>query len=72
MVPEDHFEKLARVHLTNDVPNDADHQAMLFNLSVLEYANGVEPWHDVHPAAQKLSRFKKALDDERAKLVARP
>ncbi|HJQ22556.1 MAG TPA: P-loop NTPase fold protein [Blastocatellia bacterium] len=78
MVPEDHFEKLARVHLTNDIQNDEDHQTMLFNQSVLEYAHddvsavepvsgaSTEPWHDVHPAVQKLARFRKALEDERA------
>ncbi|HKQ09043.1 MAG TPA: hypothetical protein VJ464_28230 [Blastocatellia bacterium] len=77
MVPESHFEKLARVHLTNKVQNDEDHQLMLFNQSVLEYAADddpeaadAEPWHDVHPAVQKLSRFKKALqkalEDDRA------
>lgn len=75
MVPESHFDKLARVYLTNQIQNDEDHQLMLFNQSVLEYANDdamevdadAEPWHDVHPAVQKLTRFKKALDDERAK-----
>jgi len=65
MAPEAHFPKLARVYLTNEVANDLDHQQMLYNLSVLEYANGLEPWHDVHPAVQLLARFKQALADER-------
>ena len=69
MVPEAHFSKLARVYLTNEVANDSDHQQMLFNLSVLEYANGLEPWHDVHPAVQLLTRFKQALADERPDLL---
>jgi hypothetical protein len=68
MIPEDDFSRLARVYQTNEVVNDAAHQAMLFNLSVLEYANGIEPWHDVHPAVQKIARFKRALEDERPKL----
>ena len=70
MVPEAHFPKLARVHLTNEVVNDLDHQQMLYNLSVLEYANGLEPWHDAHPAVQLLARFKQALTDERSNLLA--
>jgi hypothetical protein len=67
MIPDEHFEKLVQVHRTNDIPNDTEHQRMLFNLSVLEYANGIEPWHDVHPAVHKLNRFKKALEDERSR-----
>jgi hypothetical protein len=62
------------VFKTNDIKNDAEHQTMLFNQSVLEYAksvseyaDAVEPWHDVHPAVRKLSRFKKALEDDDAK-----
>ncbi|MGH9832573.1 MAG: hypothetical protein ACRD9Y_06110 [Blastocatellia bacterium] len=60
-IPEEHFIKLACVHLTNRILNDADHQLMLFNLSVLEYANGEEPWYDVHPAVQRLTSFRQAL-----------
>src|SRR5207253_8216867 len=67
MIPENHFKKLASVHLTNEIQNDEDHQLMLFNQSVLEYAGddasavepehatSAEPWHDVHPAVQKLA-----------------
>ena len=84
MVPENHFEALARVHLTNDIQNDEDHQKMLFNQSVLEYAHedvsaiepesaaDTEPWHDAHPAVQKLARFRKALEDERRQSLIRP
>jgi KAP-like P-loop domain-containing protein len=68
MIPENSFGKLVKVHLENRIQNDSDHQKMLFSLSVLEYANGVEPWHDVHPAVQKLSRFRQALRNERGKL----
>lgn len=79
MIPEDHFEKLVRVYKTNEIKNDSEHQTMLFNQSVLEYAksvsefaDAVEPWHDVHPAVQKLSRFKKALEDDDAKSPVKP
>lgn len=57
MIPEAHFEKLVAVYRTNTIKRDADHQAMLFNQSVLEYANGTEPWHDVHPAVRQLKSF---------------
>ncbi|MBI3684411.1 MAG: AAA family ATPase [Acidobacteria bacterium] len=70
-IPEAHFRRLARVHLTNRIENDPDHQLMLYNNSVLEYANGAEPWHDVHPAVLKLRRFKEALTDERPDLAGR-
>lgn len=69
MIPEDHFKMLVKVYLDNRVPNDTEHQKMLFSLSVLEYANGAEPWHDVHPAVQKLNRFKNALEDERGRFT---
>lgn len=61
MIPEPYFEKLVAVYRTNKIKKDADHQAMLFSQSVLEYANGTEPWHDVHPAVQELKSFKEQL-----------
>ena len=70
MIPETYFEKLVAVYRTNKIKKDADHQAMLFSQSVLEYANGIEPWHDVHPAVQKLDSFTEVLKNERAKLTA--
>ncbi|HWS89326.1 MAG TPA: hypothetical protein VN282_20300 [Pyrinomonadaceae bacterium] len=69
MIPETFFEKLVQVHLTNEIEKDADHQYMLFHQIVLEYANGVEPWHDVHPAVQKLKSFQEFLKDERSRLA---
>jgi len=68
MIPEDHFPLLARVHLLKTVQNDASHQLMLYNLSVLEYVNDAPPWHDVHPAVTQLPKFQAALRDEREKL----
>ena len=65
LIPEDHYPKLARVHLRHRVENDADHQMMLYNLSVLEYLNGPPPWHDVHPAVRRLPKFQEALERER-------
>jgi len=65
LIPEAHYPKLARVHLRHEVENDADHQLMLYNLSVLEYLNGPPPWHDVHPAVRCLPKFREALKRER-------
>jgi hypothetical protein len=59
MVPDRHFELLARVAKNKKVKNDTDHQAMLYNLSVLEYLNG-DRWCDVHPAVRDLPEFKDA------------
>jgi hypothetical protein len=72
MIPEDYFEKLVAVHRTNKIKKDDDHQKMLFSQSVLEYADEPdeaesetekEPWHDVHPAVQKLKSFREALNE---------
>lgn len=75
MIPEEHFPKLATVYETNKIKKDADHQAMLFSQSVLEYAGDhdesdpeKEPWHDVHPAVQRVRSFREALN-ERARLT---
>ncbi len=61
-IPEEHFQLLAGVHKAKRCRNDDDHRLMLHNLSVLEYMNGLEPWHDVHPSVQRLAKFKEALD----------
>jgi hypothetical protein len=72
MIPEDYFEKLVAVHRANKIKKDEDHQKMLFSQSVLEYADELndaeaesekEPWHDVHPAVQKLKSFREALNE---------
>lgn len=60
MVPEKHFSLLASVARNKKVLNDEDHQAMLYNLSVLEYMNG-NRWCDVHPAVRDLSDFQDAM-----------
>ena len=39
MVPDEHFALLAKVAKNKQVRNDIQHQAMLYNLSVLEYIN---------------------------------
>lgn len=65
MIPEDYFEKLVAVYRTNKIKKDDEHQKMLFSQSVLEYANGTEPWHDVHPAVQKLKSFQEQLSRSR-------
>jgi len=71
MIPEAHFPLLARVHRLKSVQNDADHQTMLYNLSVLEYTNGQPSWHDVHPIVLRLPKFKEAWERE-SKKAARP
>lgn len=67
MIPEPHYPFLARVHITKQVQSDEAHELMLYNLSVLEYINGMPPWHDVHPAVRKLPKFQAALKEERDK-----
>jgi hypothetical protein len=62
MILESNYTQLARVHQTKAIEKDADHELMLYNLSVLEYVNGQPPWHDVHPAILALPKFKAALD----------
>ena len=59
MVPDEHFDLLAEVAKNKQVRNDTQHQAMLYNLSVLEYMNG-DRWCDVHPAVRELAEFKNA------------
>ena len=59
MVPDEHFDLLAKVAKNKQVRNDTQHQAMLYNLSVLEYMNG-DRWCDVHPAVKELAEFKNA------------
>jgi hypothetical protein len=71
MIPEDHFSKLAQVHRLKQVQNDAHHQTMLYNLSVLEYTNGQPAWHDVHPVVLRLPKFVEAWDRE-AKSATKP
>ena len=59
-IPDKHWPLLARVHREQAVRNDADHQLMLFNLSVLEYQNE-KRWCDVQPAILELPQFVAAL-----------
>jgi hypothetical protein len=78
-IPEDHWEKLARLELSPDqkiANDDPDHLAMLENLTALEYRNGgeerspfapAEPWYAVNPIVRELEKFKAA----RSRLAAR-
>jgi GTPase SAR1 family protein len=70
-IPEEHFALLAQVHHNKQVENDDPHRLMLHNLSVLEYVNGGEPWHDVHPAVQRLEKFQRAYNQAYGKQSAR-
>ncbi len=60
-VPEDHWPLLPDIYRTKRLKNDLMHQMMLYNLVVLEYLDGEEPWYDVHPAVRHLKRFKETL-----------
>ncbi len=62
-IPEEHFPLLANVFHAKQVKNDDNHRLMLHNLSLLEYMNGVEPWHDVHPSVRRLAKFREACPD---------
>jgi hypothetical protein len=77
-IPEHHWEKLARLDLSEDqkIPNgDNDYLVMLENLSVLEYINGgsddpfavAEPWYGVNPIVRELQKFKAAANALRSK-----
>lgn len=65
MIPENHYTSLARVYLDHKIQGDAEHELMLYNLSVLEYINGSPPWHNIHPAVMQLPKFQAALEQER-------
>lgn len=58
-IPKAHWVLLAAVYERQGVENDAEHQQMLFNLSVLEYQNR-DRWCDVHPAVCSLPEFLEA------------
>lgn len=60
-VPEEHFPLLAQVAQSKQIRNDNAHRQMLHTLSILEYLNGGEPWHNVHPAVRKLQKLQMLL-----------
>ncbi len=62
-VPEEYFPLLVKVFGAKKCDNDDAFRDMLHNLIVLEYMNGLEPWHDVHPSVQRLAKFRSALGD---------
>jgi hypothetical protein len=62
-VPEEYFPLLVKVYRAKKCDNDDAYRDMLHNLIVLEYMNGLEPWHDVHPSVQRLVKFRSALSD---------
>jgi len=62
-VPEEYFPLLVKVFRAKKCDNDDAYRDMLHNLIVLEYMNGLEPWHDVHPSVQRLTKFRSALSD---------
>ena len=68
-VREDDFPRLARVARDFEIQNDAEHQRLLYELTVLDYLNGEEPWQDVNPAVRSLKRFKRQVSSS---TVVRP
>lgn len=62
-VPEEYFPLLAKVFRVKKCDNSDAYRDMLHNLIVLEYMNGQEPWHDVHPSVQRLAKFQGALSN---------
>lgn len=60
-IPEAHFPLLAQVAQSKQIRNDNDHRQMLHTLSILEYVNGGEPWHNLHPAVRKLDKLQALL-----------
>lgn len=65
IVPEDHWPLLPEIHRTKRIKSDLRHQMMLYNLVVLEYLDGEEPWYDVHPAVRHLRRFQETVGGKR-------
>ena len=64
-IPNDHWSLLAEVDQSHTVKNDAAHQSMLDNLSVLEYQNG-DRWCAINPAVRELPQFLDAVKALRA------
>ncbi len=73
-IPENHWEKLARLEMSEDqaiINDDPDYLKMLENLSVMEYINGgdddifaeAEPWYAVNPVVRELRKFKSAVNE---------
>lgn len=62
-VPEEYFPLLVKVFRAKKCDNDDAYRDMLHNLIVLEYMNGLESWHDVHPSVQRLAKFQGALSN---------
>lgn len=58
-IPTEDWPRLAEVHRSKMAANDAAHQAMLFNLCILEYQND-ERWCDVNPLILGLPQFRDA------------
>jgi hypothetical protein len=59
LLQADDLERLHRVHASKEIPSDARHALLLYNLLVLEYLNGAR-WADVHPMVRRLPKFQKS------------
>ncbi len=58
------YPRLAKLHLSKQVPNDEYYRRLLFYRHALQYVNE-EVWGDVHPIIYDLSDFQKALNNEK-------
>jgi hypothetical protein len=66
MILEEQWELLARVYLTQFLPNNEDYRRLLFDRCVLEYRQVGEKeeiikWHDIHPLIEGIERFQQAV-----------
>jgi len=59
---DEEFELLARVYESFAISNDRAHFRLLNNHFILAYDNGAT-WYDVHPALQRVAKFKAVLEN---------
>ena len=71
MIPVEHYPVLQGIARDKRAPSDALGQAVLFNLSALEY-NGERRWNYVHPLLWRIERFLEGMDGDRDSEEARP
>jgi len=66
VIPDEHYPVLVKVYLGKNAPRDEIGQAMLSNISVLEY-NGLNRWNYLNPVIMRSRLFLRALESYRAK-----
>ena len=65
-IPTEHYPILVQIYMNKEAPRDDFGQAMLSNVSVLEY-NGVNRWNYPNPLVLRSRLFKRALEAYLAK-----